>query len=433
MQKPSGEAAGGTVLTPLRFISDEELNSICFTEDLAFTEDCGDTEFNIDDLFKLDEKSSENDIAMSNNGTSNSSSSTRKRKMKRKKVGRGTQSSASSSSGGTRSKRAATMLNLPQVGCGEQLKHCLRCRNKVPASKLKNRYCAPCTDRGVTCRDSFCQLRGDNLVRYGCCLMHCMNRCTYNILHPEHVFLDQHGAQQCVNEFNQGASDLYMVDKIKYEPMYYKFRHEMSEKFNYMCIEDLKIAADLRIRYSDSSTVVVRNRSLPAFRITQYVSGKEEKSNNTPFMQLKSVEKTFSDLISTMIISQSKVVETVDLVGLGFMRSRHVYNVYRNILPFAEEVKIVNNKPYMSEETGSTCYLYKPVKQREISCRYTTFDETGTVVAAHVLRFESNKAECAISIGVGGDITISLRGYTVPHDVYAFTVCDKTGKARIIV
>jgi hypothetical protein len=207
----------------------------------------------------------------------------------------------------------------------------------------------------------------------------------------------------------------------------------------------------------------------------KYVSGKDisatagaNAAKEGPFMQLRSVEKTFSDLIGSMIISQHKVDEAVDLVGLGFMRSRHVYNVYRNILPFTEEVKIVNNKPYMSEETGSTCYLYKPVKQREISCAYTTLDENGNEVAAHVLRFESkphstdpfiisssteadaflfgdeksnnttnnngnNKAECSISVDVRGNVTMTLRGYTVPHDVYAFTMCSKTGKARIIV
>jgi len=450
----STSSSSSTAQNKLPFISDEELDSFCVLNGFKFGGTCGQSSgIDIDDLLELNfTPPGENGATMPSSGSGNggsgsSNSKSRKRKVSRKAVGKGTKSSALSRRR-TRSGGGG--------GGGEQLKHCLRCRNKVPASELKNRYCVPCTDRGVTCRDSFCQLRGDNLVRYGCCLMHCMNRCTYNILHPEHVSLDQHGAQQRVNEFNEKTSDHYMIDSIKYEPMYFRFRHEMSEKYNYMCIEDLKIAADLRIRYSDSSSRIVRNRSLPAFRIVKYVSGKAgaNAAKEGPFMQLRSVEKTFSDLIGSMIISQHKVVEAVDLVGLGFMRSRHVYNVYRNILPFTEEVKIVNNKPYMSEETGSTCYLYKPVKQREISCAYTTLDENGNEVVAHVLRFESkpdaflfgdeksnnttnnngnNKAECSISVDVRGNVTMTLRGYTVPHDVYAFTMCSKTGKARIIV
>ena len=312
---------------------------------------------------------------------------------------------------------------LSQSGKKGFYKQCISCRNYFNSADLKNRYCRACQQNGVTCRDSFCQRRG-KLYRYGCCLMHSMTRCVLNIKHPEHNSIDTHAAQPTIDEFNK-STRFCKVGEAEYRHKLIRFCYQMIEVHNYRLLQDLKVCLDLTIEYADGTTAEVRNRSIPGMRFENYTD-----TNSRFKIRIKATERAFKELVTELVVN-SKQVSFVHIDGIGIMRSRHVYNVYENVLPFEAEIKVVNNKPYMSEKTGSVAYLYKPIKQRRITCAYQMPDSLRTemMFKSH----EGGYAKALLKIDAGS-ITAEVEGPSrgVMTSMYAFEMLEN-GKARTVV
>lgn len=325
-------------------------------------------------------------------------------------------------------KRKLDKLIVPEHTCKKGKKQCIRCRNYFAPLQLRNRYCQQCTKTGVTCRDSFCQQRAP-LYKYGCCLMHSMTRCVLNIVHPEHAVLNPHAAQPRVDAFNKQISELKGDEKMPGHTAL--FLYDMIEKYNYRRVQDLKVAVDLEIHYDDNSSIEVKNRAMPSMRIESY----EEISSTERRLQLKCVEKHYLDTVLNLV--GKRIVTAIEIKAVGILRRRHVYNVYHNILPLEKEIRVLNNQPYMSESTGSTAYLYKPVAQKGVKCKFEPeMPHLHLLDKLSGLVFEGSNATVTFArIEIGTDIRITLTAdcVSIPHSVYAFMIDKETGKARLIV